>query len=42
MIISGFMLLLGLFFLCADNVLVGAIGLLLFAGAAYREGAFYK
>lgn len=42
MIISGFMLLLGLFLLCADNVLVGAIGLVLLAGVAYREGAFYE
>ncbi len=41
MIISIAMFLLGLFLLCADNVLVAAIGLLLLAGAAYREGALY-
>lgn len=40
--ISRLMLLAGLFLMSADSVPVVIVGLILFAGSAYREGAFGK
>lgn len=40
--ISGMMLLVGMFLMSADNVPVIIVGLILLVGAAYREGAFYE
>lgn len=39
--ISGLMLLVGLFLMSADSIPVVGVGLILIAGAAYREGALY-
>lgn len=40
--ISVLMLLAGLFLMSADSIPVVIVGLILFGGVAYREGAFYK
>lgn len=40
--ISGLMLLTGLFLMSADSIPVVIVGLILIVGVAYREGAFYK
>lgn len=40
--ISGLMLLTGLFFMSADSVLIVIAGIGLIAGSAYREGAFER
>lgn len=40
--ISGIMLLVGMFLMSADSVPVIIVGLILLGGVAYREGAFYE
>ncbi len=40
--ISGLMMLAGLFLMSADSVPVVIVGLLLLTGGAYREGAFKR
>lgn len=40
--ISGMMLLVGMFLMSADSVPVIIVGLILLGGVAYREGTFYE